>query len=171
MRATNDFFDTLEFEITTESFQNDEVRSEPIKKEEQGGDVSRILQANADEIQRLKTEKASLENRLKELEEALNKAVNADRNTEQDGKALLAALLEAYKGLDDAAMTKFEWGLSKQSNAAGHRFQEELDLFIQVHDAKKAGKNASIIYNYGTIVIDSHLDNSNFQNNNKILQA
>lgn len=177
MRATDNFFDDLMVEIYAGTLQTDNTKIEQTRAKkadytaEERTNAILELQAVREEHKRLSAEYKTLYNRVEELKVTKELIENATRKVKNDGKALLAALLEAYKGLDDAAMTKFEWGLSKQSNTAGHRFQEELDLFIKVHEAKKAGKNASIIYNYGTIVVDSYLDSSHFQNNNKPLQS
>ena len=106
-------------------------------------DVNRAL----NEIcQQREKERNALDYKVKELKEALEQH-NICKKIEQDSEALLAVLLEAYKELDEAAMTKFEAAFSQLNDDSDHFFQKQLDCFRKVRREKAKGKKQATVMN------------------------
>lgn len=84
----------------------------------------------------------------------------------KDGDAVLAVLLQAYKELDETAMTKFEAEFSQLNDDSDHRFQQQLDRFRKVHKEKSKEKKQATVMNIdnrgGYAFLDSELKGSKF---------
>lgn len=96
-------------------------------------------------LEKLEHENFEQQLRIVELKQSRTEIKNIYK-MKKDGDAVLDILLQAYKELDEAAMTKFEVAFAQLNDDSDHRFQKQLDSFRKVRREKaKEVKQPSVM--------------------------
>lgn len=116
-------------------------------------------------LEKLEHENFEQQLRIVELKQSRTEIKNIYK-MKKDGDAVLDILLQAYKELDEAAMTKFEVAFAQLNDDSDHRFQKQLDSFRKVRREKAKEKKQATVMNIdnrgGNAFLYNQMDDTKF---------